>query len=292
MPQQPEHFPSNLILAQEVKLSVPERVEAGDAPKLATFRMNAYTGGKMEVGGWFDPVVIDLDGIQGTNKQRPIFKNHDASQIVGHSHRAVVEGGIFVVEGIISGTGPAAAEVLSTSANGFPWQASVGLQARKVRQLKEGESASVNGREVTGPCNIIRKSVYKETSFVPLGADDNTTSSVAAEAGRADMPPEQEETIMADGTPSPTPAPAGIAAAAAPAGSPMTPDDAIKAARAEHARVAAINRVCASAPEIAEKAIAEGWNPEKAELHALKASEVRKQQDSKVGAPTNSATSS
>jgi hypothetical protein len=55
--------------------------------------------------------------------------------------------------------------------------------------------------------------------------------------------------------------------------------------RVPAARIASINVVCKAAPEIAAQATKEGWSPDKAELHVLKAEKTRKEQDAGVGSP-------
>src|SRR5690606_32537707 len=62
------------------------------------------------------------------------------------------------------------------------WQMSIGASIEKVVFLEEGETASVNGRRVSGPAYIVRQSTLNEVSFVALGADDNTSAKVAANA--------------------------------------------------------------------------------------------------------------
>ena len=49
--------------------------------------------------------------------------------------------------------------------------------------LEAGEDAEVNGRTVTGPLTVSRETDLGEISFVPLGADGNTSVSVAARQG-------------------------------------------------------------------------------------------------------------
>ena len=46
--------------------------------------------------------------------------------------------------------------------------------------ITEGKKAKANGRELTGPLYISRKSTLGEVSFVALGADDDTSARVAA----------------------------------------------------------------------------------------------------------------
>jgi len=170
-----------------VTITVPLSIQAADAGKEGekkgppTFSMVAYTGGPMEVRGFWSPVVLDLAGGRGLGSNKPILRDHDPAAIVGHG-RARRDGARLIVEGVISGTGPAAAEVVSSSANGFPWQASIGARVEKSVELAEGKAAAVNGQAITGPATIARKWSLKELSFVALGADENTSVKIAASA--------------------------------------------------------------------------------------------------------------
>jgi len=99
---------------------------------------------------------------------------------VGHTEEITVVDGQLLAEGIISRGTPFAQEVVLSSRNGFPWQASMGTSVLATEFLPKGESAEVNGQLIEGPASIARKSVIDEISFVPLGADNKTTASVAA----------------------------------------------------------------------------------------------------------------
>ncbi len=115
-----------------------------------------------------------------TRKSRPILKDHDRGSIVGHTDDITINDKSLVVAGVISGVGTTAQEVIATSENGFPWQASLGASADKVVFIPEGKTAKANGRDHKGPVYIARKSTLGEVSFVALGADDNTEARVAA----------------------------------------------------------------------------------------------------------------
>jgi hypothetical protein len=156
-----------------IKLQAATTIE-GDKPPLRRFTMTAYTGGAMQLAGWRYPVVVDLAGLRLSKKSRPILKDHDSRQIVGHTDEIAVAERTLEVAGVISGTGAVAQEIIATSENGFPWQASLGAIAEKVVFITEGKAATANGREFTGPVYIARRSMLGEVSFVALGADDET----------------------------------------------------------------------------------------------------------------------
>jgi len=174
----------------EVEITAaPALVEGEDAPSLPLFNMLAYTGGKMRPRGFDQDVVIDLAGLEVAAGNRPILLNHDTSQIVGHSTAIGVTKNSVNASGVISGVGTASREVIDSSANGFPWRASVGASVEQMIHVDAGETAKANGQTFDGPVLIARKSTLGEISFVPLGADNNTSATVAAslETEREDM---------------------------------------------------------------------------------------------------------
>ncbi len=149
---------------------------------LRRFNMTAYTGAAMLVAGWDAPVVVDLAGLRRLRGAKPILLDHDTRQRVGHAEQIRVEGNSLLVDGLISGAGSAAQEVVASSINGFPWQASVGALVEKAVFVPAGKTAQANGGEVHGPVYIARKATLQEVSFVTLGADDQTSARVAAQA--------------------------------------------------------------------------------------------------------------
>jgi hypothetical protein len=159
---------------------------SAEAP-LARFQMRAYTGGPMRVGGWAEPIVIDLRGLSVGNKSRPILRDHDPRQVVGHSEDIRVHAGALLIDGVISGAGDAASEVVESSRNGFPWQASVGVDVQVVEDVPAGQSVRVNGREFAGPLAVVRRGALSESSFVALGADDDTAALAATRSGESTM---------------------------------------------------------------------------------------------------------
>jgi len=156
------------------------------APSLPVGHMTAYTGGLIDVGWGFE-VVIDMAGLDFKGHQRPILLNHNPDNILGHSTRISREGGTtLLIEWVLSGTGPAAQEVKGNAANKFPYQASVGVKPRNIEFVRAGSSAKANGQVFEGPCYIVRKGVLRESSVVALGADLNTSTSIAARLNHGD----------------------------------------------------------------------------------------------------------
>lgn len=151
---------------------------------LSTFEGNAYTGAPMRPQGWWQDVIIDLSGVKVPSQHRPVLRQHDHEQIVGHTTAVSVDRDGIKVKGVLSGEEHHVNKVRVPAGNGFPWQLSVGADPIRTEQLKEGEEAEVNGRTVKGPMVISRQTRIGEVSFVPLGADGDTSVAVAAQAGK------------------------------------------------------------------------------------------------------------
>jgi hypothetical protein len=162
--------------AKCTKLSFGAPIEflRADNTTLSGFDIVAYTGAVVE--RWWGKLAVDVAGISAA-QQMPIFKNHDRDQIVGYSTKTE-KGKSFFVSGIFSKTTKAASEVMGLASEGFPWQASIGVAPKKILELKENTSTIVNGQEISGPAEIWLESEVFETSFVPLGADGDTSIAV------------------------------------------------------------------------------------------------------------------
>jgi hypothetical protein len=151
---------------------------AGDgSEKAATFSGVAYTGGAMQLNGYYLPVVVDLGGLKAAGDM-PALLEHDRGRIVGH-HRAEVSAKDIRVTGTVSGGGMAAREVIASARKGFPWKLSIGA-AGEMERVLAGETVIVNGRSFRGPLYVLRKGTLREVSFTPIGADARTSVRVAA----------------------------------------------------------------------------------------------------------------
>ncbi|MCL4192747.1 MAG: hypothetical protein KJZ87_13525, partial [Thermoguttaceae bacterium] len=149
-------------------------------PRLPRFSMVAYTGGPMRIAGWRYPVIVDLAGLAIPSQSRPIRFGHDMASGVGHTDAIKIEDGRLVATGVVSRDTAAAREIVASARNGFPWQASIGSSVEEFEFVKQNQKVIVNGREFSGPLNVVRKATLGEISFVDLGADGNTSASVAA----------------------------------------------------------------------------------------------------------------
>jgi hypothetical protein len=267
--------PTSLSFTADAVIDIDAEAD-GASNMLPRFRMVAYTGGPMRVGGWRHPVIIDLAGLAIPSQARPIRFGHDPLAGVGHTDVIQVDQGQLVATGVVSRDTPAAREVVVSSKNGFPWQASVGATVEEFEFVKESQQVMVNGRQYNGPLNVVRKSSLGEISFVDLGADGATSASVAAEAHSLSGEPVVEEpiitpqeevtTLAAEPQSQSSPVPA------APAPAPSSGVEAMRAEQAaETERIAAIRRICGGRmPRLEAQSIREGWTEQRTELEALR----------------------
>ena len=243
-------------LTARAEIDLSAAAEADQTEPLPRFRMVAYTGEAMRLAGWRHPVVIDLAGLSVPSQNRPIRFGHDAQAGVGHTDAIGVDGGQLVASGVISRDTAAAKEVVASSRNGFPWQASVGASVDEFEFVRPNQSVTVNGREFAGPVNVVRRSTLGEISFVDLGADGRTSATIAASAGSdpagdGDAPQTEPDTG---------------------GGRDLVAEMRAEAA-AETERISAVRRICAGEHrDLEARAIREGWDATRCELEVLRAS--------------------
>jgi phage head maturation protease len=252
----------------------------------------AYSGGKMPLPGWKNPVVVDLSGME-LPESVPLLANHEnrTSARVGMVSAHVKNNQLEITGEIISDS-PEAADIVAQSKAGADWQLSIGADVRECELIRG--KREVNGQEIEGPFYHVRKSALREVSVVAVGADAHTSMKVTAKfdlinpnpeeegvqnmnekdveakAGaqpeaKPEVKPEAKPEIKAEAKPEikaeakpeakPEPVPVDVAAAAR--------DAATAAVKAERERVAAIRAICdGEFPEIEKDAISAGWTPE------------------------------
>jgi len=279
---------SHLNLVCEPGAITIEAAEAGEGdgkPKLPRFSMVAYTGGPMRIAGWRFPLVVDLAGLAIPSQSRPIRFGHDMASGVGHTDAIRVEDGSLLATGLVSRDTMAAREIVASARNGFPWQASIGAAVEEFEFVKEKQKAIVNGREFTGPLNVIRRATLGEISFVDLGADGQTSARVAATALHfQEERMQMDENVSTNTQTTQEEMEANQAADVAasknkPAGTVETQNagptaaDIRAEALAETNRIAKIRELCGGQfGEIESQAIREGWEVDKVALTVLRAS--------------------
>jgi len=232
-------------------VEVPLEAAAGNVRKLPAVEIMAYGGGLMTVPHW-GLIAIDLSGLE--LGQVPILADHESrrSGVVGHG-LAHVQDGRLIVAGSVSATTIAAREIVDAAKNGFPWQASVGVQVLEHRAVRSGETITVNGREImapTGGMTLVERGRLREVSITSLGCDGETAVSIAA-SKRKDAGMEaqvQEREVQAT-------------------------EDVLDVDTAEAKRVANIAAICGEKhTDIKARAIEDGWDETRCELEVLRAS--------------------
>jgi hypothetical protein len=157
-----------------------------------SFLITAYTGAIIE-RGWLGKTIIDVAGISAKEKF-PILREHQRDRIVGIGGKAWNEGKNFFVRGdfIASTDGK---EVRDLAAQGFPWQASVGIWPSTIKIMEsDQESMEINGQKIVGPIEVWSTSQLGEVSFVALGADSDTAAITFAEREKVDVKIDRSKT--------------------------------------------------------------------------------------------------
>ena len=291
---------SNEKQPEFVTMTATANIEAaGDEKQLPRFRMVAYTGGLMRIAGFPRPVVVDLAGLEIPNQNLPIRLDHERRQGVGHTQRVAIENGALVAEGLISRDTSWAKDVAKSGVNGFPWQASIGAAVVRADFVPVGQRVQVNGQTFTGPVHVVRHAILKEISFVDSGADTNTSARIAAQDKEQEEMTDKEvtnvetkenektsvdtpqnapkQTTQQDSGQAATNPEEQVQAAAVEGTDALTAADPVTEMRAkaaaEQQRIAAVRKVCGDDyPDIAARAITEGWDETKVELEVLRAS--------------------
>lgn len=274
-----------------VQLEAAEAAET-EGKKLRRFKMMAYTGVKIQLANFPHPVVVDLAGVKVSAKSRPILRDHDPGRIVGHTTSIEINDGSLVITGTVSAANDDAREITESADNGFPWQSSIGARATRLVFIDKGETVEANGRKFTGPLYMARQSVLGEVSFVALGADDNTSATMAAQATSIirRLAMQFEKWLEAKGFDADTLGDTALATLQAAFDLETNPAivagndgastdgtiDALQtmrtAAAAEVERIASIQRLSGDNLTLQATAIRDGWDAQRMELEVLRAS--------------------
>ncbi|MGB5334393.1 MAG: hypothetical protein WBN07_02150, partial [Woeseiaceae bacterium] len=110
---------------------------------------------------------------------------HDQTKAVGHG-QPNIEASQLRQSGKLSIAGEERDKITAASKDGFRWQASIGgripNRRKDVQTIAAGDRVKVNGQVLEGPIHVINAFLWKETSFVALGADEGRASAKVAAA--------------------------------------------------------------------------------------------------------------
>lgn len=292
-----------------MKFTAQLQLMASEGGKPRRFKILAYSGGILPVDGFDQPVIVDLSGLEVPGAI-PILIDHEKSveATLGITDSIENNGTSLQLTGQVTGQSQKAQTVLAADAVGHKWQASIGARVIEREDIPAGQSVEVNGQVFAGPVIVARRSVLRETSVLPMGADATTQVNLAANAAKlmkgsamtfeewaaslgldpTKLTPEDTAAMQLayESKQAPpamaTAAPAAPAPAVAPVASAHASID-LKASlgdfRKQHAdelrRISDIQAKAAGFPAIAATAIEAGWSTEKVELEVLKASAAR-----------------
>lgn len=193
-PTKPEDFklPSALNLRNESCVEFGAEVaDEKSGKKTREFSMLLYSGAPVDIGFGYR-MIVDLEGMKIPASRLPIQANHKWDQQVGFGKPTIEDGKLNVKGKMIVGF-DASQQILTGIDGGFHYQASMGFSIQKWRFIsREDEPEKVNGREFSGPGYIVTKSKLSEGSFVPAGADGDTSTALLSENG---------EVVLFDGDP-------------------------------------------------------------------------------------------
>ncbi len=165
-----------------LRFTAPVRLTAAAAGKPRKLLIVGYTGGLMRISG-FGEIVIDLSGLE-LPASIPVLADHDSTLagVVGPG-RPTSDGKQLLVSATLADT-PAADQVLSLLESGVQLQASLGCEPIERESVASGKNVQVNGQTLTGPFTLISRAKLKEMTITPLGADSNTSVSLAAKSAK------------------------------------------------------------------------------------------------------------
>lgn len=263
---------------------------AGDGKQQPKVMGLAYSGGKMSLPGWRQPVVVDLAGMSMPDRV-PLLANHEnrTTSRIGMVAGRIENGGL-VIEGEILASGGEADAILEQAKAGGDWQLSIGAEVEDAELVVKGRSRSVNSQMHEGPFYHVKKSVLREVSVVAVGADQSTRMKVAAmfnliggnemdsekdtvgtlevEANGQNAPvePEKKPEVPQEPEVAPKPDPESGATAE------QIKAQAAEAVKVERERIAEIQGICdGEFPKIEREAISAGWSPDRVRTVVLKA---------------------
>ncbi|MBR0226126.1 MAG: hypothetical protein IJL92_08730 [Thermoguttaceae bacterium] len=147
----------------------------------------AYSGGllRMNPQVWPLPTVFDLDGIEEKTQVVPIIRDHDQDKKCGQTIEIDYSGGEInaIGELINVGIDADADKIAKLAERGAALQASIAtglINPDDIELVEEGQTVHVNGRDFTGPIEVVRRWKLKEISIVTVGADDEGTKVIIA----------------------------------------------------------------------------------------------------------------
>lgn len=157
---------------------------AQDPDSVPTFCGIVYSGGPLP--GYTAVPRLDYDyvlDLAGLKPMRNIVANldHVRNQRVGHVAEFNNDGKRVEIAGLLSCQTRWREEVLGSARNGFRWELSLEAGSMDSKTfIPDGQTVTVNGRQLAGPLYVFRNSTFAGLAFVTQGADEGNQIRVAA----------------------------------------------------------------------------------------------------------------
>lgn len=169
---------------EQVLAAEDEGAGSSGGEKLPRVTILAYNGGLMAVRWWGD-VVLDLEGAQFPGQVKLLIDHNSMTDgVLGHGTAEIRAGKVYVA-GVLSRANAMTDRIVRLTKDGVRLEASVGIDPLKWEEIASGEKVTVNGKTFTSVgygLTVVRQWKLRETSILPLGADDKTTVNIAARA--------------------------------------------------------------------------------------------------------------
>lgn len=184
------------MLRQFIEANSSESIQcaAGESPEIdleqevPRFKGVAYSGGPLYWQGAPGPVILDLAGLSIPSQIVASGREHDRDAIVGNTTSVTNTGTQLRCEGVLSGDDQTVIETsrrAKAAGSQFPWQLTIDADYSKrqdIEVLMPRTTARINGRQVTGPALIVRRSTLRMIDFTVKGADQHAKAVVQASA--------------------------------------------------------------------------------------------------------------
>ena len=154
---------------------------ASDGAQEGRVTVLARSGEPIEHWYW-GKIVHDLGGMRVAGEKVGFDWCHfDWEGVIGFGDKFDTTSGDLLITGQLVSFRPddRAAEILHKGAKGVPYEASIFFDPDNGLRLEfvpERMSAQVNGRQVDGPCLVVREWLLRGVAICPYGADPNTST--------------------------------------------------------------------------------------------------------------------
>lgn len=126
--------------------------------------------------GFDHPVVYDLESLRVKNQRLPMMYNHRTE--VGHTTRVDNSKTDLSGIGILSVDNKASKRIANAAAKEFPYQASMGIDAGRIKVEFHPRGMDANGQSFKGPHYLLKNAINDEMTITPIGRDTNTSVSL------------------------------------------------------------------------------------------------------------------